>query len=285
MEKSNLHRLIVALTLAGAVLAAVPRAAFGHADIEVRIADLTKKIEANPTNAELYTKRGELHRVHRDWEAAMADYRRAAEIDPQLSAVHFLRGRMLFAAGRPQEAIVDLDQFLAIAGSDVGLRREALVTRARVRVELGKFLEAAEDYTGAIATLTRHTPEYYLERSQALARAGLWGRALQGVDEAIERAGPLVTLEFYAIELELDLERYDNALARLGVIARWMPAERLLFRRGEILRRAGRINEARRAYLAALEVVETASPPRRSTRAMQDLGLQLRSVLDQLSES
>jgi tetratricopeptide (TPR) repeat protein len=284
MEKSNLHRLIVALTLAGAVLAAVPRAALGHADIEVRIADLTKKIEANPTNAELFIKRGELHRVHRDWEAAMADYRRAAEIVPRLSAVHFLRGRMLFEAGRPQEAIVDLDRFLAIASSDVGLRREALVTRARVRVELGKFLEAAEDYTGAIATLTRHTPEYYLERSQALSRAGLLGRALQGVDEAIARSGPLVTLQFYAIELELDLERYDDALARLGVIARWMPAERLLFRRGEILRRAGRINEARRAYLAALEVVETASPPRRSTRAMQDLGLQLRCVLDQLSE-
>ena len=275
---------LIAVSALWVALIVLPRAAFGHADIDVRIADLTKKIDAEPASAELYIKRGELHRVHRDWQAALADYRQAAEIDPQLSTVYFVRGRMLFEAKRPQDALVDLNRYLAMVGSHTReLYREASVTRARVLVELGRFLEASEDYTRAIGTLIRHTPEYYLERSQALARAGLPARALEGIDEAIERAGPLVTLELYAIELELELEQYDRALERLDAISRWMPPERLWFRRGEILRLAGRTTEARRAYRAALELIETAPSPRSSTQAMQNFAAQLRTALVQLS--
>ncbi|HSF15825.1 MAG TPA: hypothetical protein VLK65_09750, partial [Vicinamibacteria bacterium] len=90
--RGNFYHLIAAVTLCWIVMS--PRDTFGHADIEIRIADLTKKIEADPANAELYLKRGELHRVHEDWESALADYRRAAELDPALITVHLARGRM-----------------------------------------------------------------------------------------------------------------------------------------------------------------------------------------------
>src|SRR5688572_33256037 len=43
-----------------------------HGDLHERIAALTKQIDDAPTNAELYLKRGELHRAHRDWKLALA---------------------------------------------------------------------------------------------------------------------------------------------------------------------------------------------------------------------
>ncbi len=240
---TSFHRLASAAILCGVVVLPTPSPLFGHAEIHVRIADMTKKIEMEPENPELYVKRGELHRVHRDWDAALADYQRAVELDPTLATVHFVRGRMLFEADRLDAALADLNHFLSIEPR----HREALVTRARLLVQLGRFLEAADDYTKAIATLTRPTPEYYLERSKALAEAGVvyLERALAGLDESIDRIGPLVTLQLYAIELELRMGRYGGALKRVDRIARWLPAERQLVRRGEILRRAGRLPDAR----------------------------------------
>ena len=41
--------------------------------------------------------------------------------------------------------------------------------------------------------------------------------ALRGLDEGIKRLGPIVTLELYAIDLELAHKRYDSALESLGL--------------------------------------------------------------------
>ncbi|MEE8241076.1 MAG: tetratricopeptide repeat protein [Nitrospirales bacterium] len=281
-RSANFCRLAFTTMVIVALILVTPSWLFAHAEIHVRIADLTKKIEVEPENPDLYVKRGELHRVHRDWDAALADYRRAGELEPRSASVHFVRGRMLFEAERLDGALSDLNHFLRIEPR----YREALVTRARVLVQLGRPLDAADDYTNAIATLTRPTPEYYLERSKALAEAGVeyLESALAGLDEAIDRIGPLVTLQLYAIELELRMEQYGGALKRLDSIARWMPAERQLFGRGEILRRAGRIPEAREAYAEALEHVNAMPPPRGNNRATKDLEAQLRTALEELSE-
>src|SRR2546429_3108060 len=56
-------------------------------------------------------------------------------------------------------------------------------------------------------------------RDRALAAEGgdHLDEALRGLDEGIKRLGPIVTLEFYAIDLELAHKRYDSALESLGL--------------------------------------------------------------------
>lgn len=255
--------------------------AAAHGPIHEQIATLASRITADSQNAALYLKRGELHNHHREWDAALADYDRAARLDPTLAAVDLARGRTLLDAGRPGPAKLALDRFLA-KHSD---HAEALGTRARALVKLGQRLAAAADYTRAIAAwegLNRPHPEYYLERARALAAEGgdHVKEALRGLDEGIQRLGPLVTLQLYAIDLELAANRYDAALARLQTLAAQSPRkEPWLARRGEILEQAGRVAPARLAYEQALAAIESLPARHRKTRATTELEAQIHAAL------
>ena len=249
-----------------------------HDGLHEQIAEVTARIRRDPKNAELYLKRGELYRLHRDWTRAAADYDRAARLRPHLAEIDFARGRMLFEAGRPRPAQIALDRFLHGQPEHV----EALITRARVLVRLGQRAAGARDFTEALARSPE--PELFLERAQALSAEGgaHLDEALRGLDEGIARHGPLVTLQLYAIDLELRQRRYDAALARLETVAAQSPRkESWLARRGEILAQAGRAVEARQAFAAALAAVESLPAPRRRTRAVTALEARVRAALAQ----
>jgi tetratricopeptide (TPR) repeat protein len=247
-----------------------------HDGLHEQLAEVSARLRRDPRNASLYLKRGELYRLHREWRRAAADYDRAARLDPRLAAVDFARGRMLFEAGRAREAKSALDRFLRAEPRHA----EALATRARVLVRLGRRAEAAQDFTRALALAPE--PDLFVERAAVLAAAGgeHAREALGGLDEGVARLGPLVTLQLPAIELELREGRYDAALARLDTVAARAPRqESWLARRGDILLRAGRTEEARAAYAAALAALETLPAPRRRTRAVAELEAHVRAAL------
>ena len=272
------QRCVVIACLAASLIWPLPASA--HEGLHEQIAEVTARIKQQPKNAELYLKRGELHRLHRDWSRALEDYRRAETLDPRLDAVQFGRGRMFFEAGKPGQARAWLDRYLSRHTDQV----EALVTRARVLVKLGERRAAAKDYSAAIAQSPRAKPEYYIERAQALLPEGSAGRAdaLGGIDEGIQKLGPIVTLELFAIDLELAARRYDAALARLERVAsQSQRKERWLARRGEILRQAGRTAEAREAFSQALEAIKSLPQYRRNTKATLELENRLRAALAQ----
>jgi tetratricopeptide (TPR) repeat protein len=256
----------------------MPVTATAHGAIDQQIEAVTKAIERDPGDASLYLKRAELHRVHRSWQAALADYGQASRVDPGDASVSFYRGRMLLEAGRPDSAKAELDRFL--------LRQpghgEALATRARALLQLGERPAAARDFSLALAHLDAPNPSIYLDRARALADEGQVAAALRGLDDGIERLGAPITLELAAIQLELDAKRYDPALARLDrVAARAQRKELWLTRRAEILQQAGRASDARQAYAAALEAIETLSARKRRARATAQLETRLRAALDQ----
>ncbi len=181
-----------------------------HPDIEIRIAAVTKKIAADPANAELYLRRGELHRQHRDWKKALADYTRAEDLDSALAEVHLSRGKMLFDADRFTEARSALDRFVSLRP------RNALgfVARARLLAAMGHAAAALEEmsrsgYDAALSRLDRmrgRLPQerFFQRRGVILERAGRSREALESYGEAVahvdslplERRGtkPLVTL-------------------------------------------------------------------------------------------
>jgi tetratricopeptide (TPR) repeat protein len=157
------RRAIAAMALACA--AAAP----AHGPLQEQIDALTAQIERDPS-ATAYLRRGELHRLHEDWDAALADYQRAAALMPADDSVDFLRGRALLEAGKPAEAMLALDRYLARHPDHV----EALVTQARTLRALGHYRAAAAEYTRAIERLPRPDPDHYLERAriEAADRAG-----------------------------------------------------------------------------------------------------------------
>jgi tetratricopeptide (TPR) repeat protein len=82
------------LCLTTALYLAVCAPLFAHDEPDEQIERLTQGIERDPVDAELYLARGGLHRTNRHWEAALANFDRAAQLDPYNSAIDFHRGRL-----------------------------------------------------------------------------------------------------------------------------------------------------------------------------------------------
>ena len=269
------HRKLILLLVGTICLTLVPSFARAHEGLHEQIAAITARIKRDPKNAALYLQRGELYRLHREWARAAADYDRASRLQPSLAIVDLGRGKMLLESRRFQQAKFVLDRFLGKQPRHV----EGLVTRARVLAKIGYRRDAANDFTEALTSAPE--PELYLERAKVLAGDERHiQEALRGLDEGIKQLGPLVTLELAAIDLELREGNYDAALTRLDVItAQSERKETWLVRRGEILKSAGRHEEARKAFSAALVAIESLPPTHRQSRAMTALQLRARSGL------
>src|SRR5439155_925722 len=110
----------------------LPAGVWAHGELDEQIAAVTKRIEKDPRNAALHLKRGQLHRMHREWDATMADLDQASMLDPDLSVTDLARGRTLLEANWPIFAKLTLDRVLAKQPT----HSDGLVTRARVLVKL-----------------------------------------------------------------------------------------------------------------------------------------------------
>lgn len=248
----------------------------------MQIVEVSSQIEKQPRNAELYMRRAELHRAHYDWDLAQADFDYAYALDPKIPAIDLARARMFLEANWPLSCKTAVERFLAKDPSNW----EGRMIRARALAKLNRGLEAAEDYTKAIAKAPDGRPELFLERAQALASAGKEhvDEAIKGLDEGMQSMGPLVTLQLYAMDLETENARYDAALKRIdSVMAKAPRKETWLERRGNILRQAGRPEEAKKAYQAALDAMKTLPPGRRNVPAMVELEKRLRTNIEGLS--
>jgi predicted Zn-dependent protease len=266
------------LTVLGTLAPTLSR---GHADLLLQIEELSKTIEKEPNNPELYVRRAELNRSHLAWDTAAADLDKARELDPAYDLVDFMRGRLLFDSGWPLSAKACLDQYLTRKPNDAG----ALIARAHVLTHLQLRLDAAKDFTRAIACSPEPGPELFIERAQALGAAGpeYLAEALSGLDDGVKRLGPLVTLQLFAIDLELKQGKFDGAISRLDQVAEKSPRkESWLARRGEILIEAGRPAEAKRTFESALAAMEKLPPARRNVPAMLELQRRIRSHLEKL---
>jgi tetratricopeptide (TPR) repeat protein len=249
-----------------------------HADIVVWITALDREIAADPRDPSLYLKRGELHRLHRDWLAAVLDYQRTARLAPDLPELDYYTGRLWLEAGAPSLARAPLDRFLTARPDHA----DGLITRARVLAALDEGPAAAADFTRAIADLASPAPDLYLERARLVAAQGPdhVDLALEGIDEGLARLGPLVTLTRFAIEQEQARGRFSAALERLKSLpAKVIRRPAWQAWRGDLLSAMGRDRAAREAYAAGLEEIEALPATRRETRAIMALRARLTQAL------
>lgn len=261
-----------------ALFFAYPQPAAAHGSLHEQIVAVTKEIKKDSKNPALYLKRAELYRLHGEWENSEKDYDRAEKLNPNLAIVDFGRGKLRLDAKRFSAAKLALERFLAKEPNSF----EAVLTFARVLSKLNQTENAVKYFTQAISLSPADSAEIYLERAQTLAAAGKIEEALRGLDEGIERFGGLVVLQIAAIDLEVKRRRYDAALARLDKLAEPMPRkESFLLKRGEILLKAGKKCEARKAFTESLNAIETLSDFRKSVRAVQTMKTDLQKLLKQ----
>jgi tetratricopeptide (TPR) repeat protein len=252
---------------------------FAHDEPYHRINEITIKIESNPRNPDLYIERGELYRLTSQLDLALSDFDRLSLLDPDNETVNYHCGRLLFEAGQYQAARIALDQFVSVYPDQL----QGLMVRARVLRKLKQPLLAVQDYSYALSLVSYPAPVLIVEQAEALVEVGepFVDLAIQSLNEAIQKHGPLILLESCAIELELGHGHYDAALARIDRILQGMTRkEKWLLRRGEILEKAGRIEEARAAYEDALKALASLPHRLQQIPASQALVADLNALLE-----
>ena len=279
-QESPLQRLVVILVWA-IFLFVQPSVVMAHGETHAMIKHYTREIQKDPDNADLFLGRGELFRSHHEWTAAMTDYDHAARLNPDLDAIDFCRGKLLYEMGRPLAARKVLDAFIEKHPEHIN----AGLTRARTLMRLDPTA-SAEEYLRVIELMPNPGPDCYLEWAHAstASEPGNVEAALHCVDEGIKRLGPIVSLQSYAIDLELKFKRYDSALSRLERAAALSPhKEPWLARRAGILMQADRLKEARQAYANALEAITLLPQQRRKTKSIAELETSIRNALTLLN--
>ena len=241
------------------LLVAAGPSARAHDDPDHQLAELSARLAREPDSAALHLERAELHRFRRDWAGALADLQDASRLDPSMAAVDLALARLLLEAGNLPEARDAADRFVARSPDNV----LGHLVRARMLLRSGEGPAAAAAFTRAIELDREHRgggsgiqPDDYLDRARALADAGRSEEALRGLDEGLAALGRPITLQLLAIELDEKSGNLDAALARIAAIeARANRKETWMARRGDLLLRAGRPQEADRAYRDALAAI------------------------------
>jgi len=262
------------------ILFLVASSAAAHDDLAEQVVAVTRKISRDPRNAELYLYRAELYRADGHWQKAEADYKTAKTFSSKMISADLGLGLLYLITGRYQESKTSLDVFITRQPENF----QALAARGQAQSKLGQGKAAIQDYTSALRI--RPDPEVYIERAHLQTAHDGLHEALAGLDEGIQRMGSVVTIELYAIELEMKLRHFDEALIRVDRISKQSERqETWLAQRGDILRQAGRPEEARKAYREALLAIESLSPGKRGTRYTRDLEDRIKKALETLPDN
>lgn len=247
------HVLLLAILL---LIGAFRTDARAHGDIHVYIQEVSAEIAARPDDASLYIKRGEAYRIDEAWEEGLADYEKAAQLDPKWGDKDYHVARLLLDAKRLEEALGAIDRYIG-ANPQSG---PAHLVRARAHTRMNHGAQAAADYTTAFTLEKEPRPEDYLARAEAIRSTGPGHEedALRSIEEGIARLGEIPTLELAAVKAEEELGRIDAALARLiKMEKRFERKEQWIARRVDVLERAGRLDEARAAREQVIAAIET----------------------------
>ena len=145
-----------------------------HGDVHLQIVEITKRLEREKGDPELYLRRAELYRLHQYFDAALADLETAAQLNSQLEILDFSRGNILFEGGWPLSARVALNRHLARHTNHV----EGYVTRSRVLHAVGERPAAVLDLTTAIRLSREPNPDIFIERAEVQAEEATNGLGL-----------------------------------------------------------------------------------------------------------
>ena len=256
------HFVRVTLLTGGLLACSLPAAAHPAFEDIARHADGI--VAERPDDPGSYLTLAQTRRIARDWDGALVAIEHAAAHGAAPVEVAALRGAVFLDAGWPGMALVEAERALAIDPAQPQVR----LLEGRACMALGRPEDAARAIALAIEGMSSPTPDHVLALRDARLAAGDRAGAIAALDHGLTRIGHVPSLALPALDLEIELGREEAALRRIDALLATNPRNELwLARRGDVLDRLGRRDEARIARTDALAAIRSRPDGRRGERA------------------
>jgi predicted Zn-dependent protease len=149
----------------GPIPAPSPRPADADAAADREIAEATKTLEKNSSDAAALQRRARAYAKKRQHDQAVADFGKAIQLKPNDATLRFLRGQAHHNLRRHEDALRDYDEALKLEPAHLGARNG----RANTNRAMKRYEAALTDYD----ELIRYNPKFV---------AGYFNRALVQID-------------------------------------------------------------------------------------------------------
>jgi len=201
------HRLV----LFGALFLIGP--AFSHPGQHEQLQHISRSIAQSPDAQDLYIKRGGIYSAGNEYEPAIADFDRAAQLGPPVM-VAFERGVLYYRMGEYSRAIAYLDQYIQHFPKAIA----AYEYRARCKRDAGNYAGAVDDLNRYFELHENPHPGNYISAATMLDEMGKTDEALKVLDAGLDKTALTPQLQRYAIKLELENHQPENAITRLETL-------------------------------------------------------------------
>lgn len=259
---------IIQLACVAVTLYLIGSHAFAHQDTHHQLENIQTMLQSSPDNASLHFRLAELQAFHQEYDLAYASFDKALELDPAMVKVYLAKSEYLLIQGKAKEALAEINKF----AQHNPMSDQTYRFRAQAYAALNEYDRAISEYRKFCGVVLRPSAEIYLEMANLRLQQGHEAQAIAELNSGMNRLGPLVVLREKIIEILIAAKSYDSAIRQLNVLLSTSTRkEILLFRIGEVMRKAGRQSEAVIHYRKAVRHVEELSKKYRSSRRIQKL--------------
>lgn len=150
-------------------------------EIDLAIADYTRAIEKDRTNADASHNRGADHLRKGQYDLAVADLTQVIELNPNYANAYSNRALAYKNMGLPENAIEDYTRLITLNPNTA----EPYFARAVLFGEIGSHEQAIADYTSTIQIDPRHAKAYN-NRALLYLELGLHDKAIADLRRAVE---------------------------------------------------------------------------------------------------
>ena len=251
VKLQNMYKIFLVV---GLFLSGVLSTLSAHEDLMVQIQQLTKRIEKESNNANLYVLRGQLYAQHQEHAAAISDFRKAKKLHPDLLITDLLLAKVLAAQKRPKLALSPINVFLKNQPKHL----DGLLIRAGIYQQLGNNVAAQKDFEQVILQNKKVQPKHYLaivENFLSVDSTNI-APALAWLNKGQQQFGFDIVLKQKEIDLLVEHQLYKKALQRIDeLLPHFQRKEQWLFKKGQILEKDQAFEQASMQYEATLATI------------------------------
>ena len=246
---------------------------FGHGDLDDQIKNATENIKQEPTDANLYLKRGQLYAQHEAFNPARLDYLQARFLDQNLFITDLLMAQLYAQHNQLDTALIYANTFLKQHPN----HSDAFIARAGIYQQSGFPDSCQQDLERAMENLKDPNPGHFMAIADAVlcSDATNYEAALYWLKKGEESLGFDIVIKTKEIDIYLKARQYEQVIQTIDYIMEQFPRkEKWLFQKAIVYEKIGDTGLAQNYYNDTLNAIQQLPKRLQTTKKILELEVQ-----------